>query len=108
MLADHYYSSLSSQESKKKWSDKNYRASANTDRTQANNPLKQKLDEHNIGVAHNAMRFVLNLPTLKYTLPAIAQHKLFSKNVNNEKYRWQNKAFSVAKDVSLTTEKQGF
>ncbi len=108
MLADHYYSSLNSEESKQKWRDDSYKANANTDRALAKKTIKQKLDEHNIGVANNAMRFSLNLPALKYTLPAIAQHKLFISNVRDEKYRWQNKAFKIAKEIAKATEKQGF
>lgn len=75
---------------------------------QAGNALKQQLDEHNIGVAVNAQRFAQNLPALKYTLPAIAQHKLFSQNTTNGKYRWQDKAFAQAKLIAKGSERQGF
>jgi len=114
MLADHYYSSLSVEESKGKWRDELYLAFANTDRCavslgQSNTTvMKQKLDEHNIGVSQNALQFVQNLPALKYTLPAIAQHRVFSKNADIEKYRWQNKAFAKAKEFAKVSEKQGF
>lgn len=111
MLADHYYSSLPIEKSKTVWRDKQYNAIANTDRQnakQTSHKPKQQLDEHNIGVAVNAQRFAQNLPALKYTLPAIAQHKLFSKRAEHDKYRWQDKAFSHAKAISKATEKQGF
>lgn len=114
MLADHYYSSLSVAESKGKWRDEQYLAFANTDR-EANSQnqsnaivMKQKLDEHNIGVSQNAMQFVHNLPALKHTLPAIAQHRVFTKNTESEKYRWQNKAFNKAKEFAEASDKQGF
>jgi len=90
MLADHYYSSLSIEESKTKWRDKQYLAFANTDRGVASRDLsnaivmKQKLDEHNIGVSQNAMQFVQNLLALKYTLPTIAQHRAFTKNAEEK------------------------
>ncbi len=111
MLADHYYSSLPIEKSKSVWRDKAYNAFANTDRqsaSQTSNVLKQKLDEHNIGVSVSAQRFAQNLPALKYTLPPLAQHKLLSKNSGNAKYRWQNKAFTQAKLIAKATERQGF
>src|SRR5690606_28301619 len=50
MLADHCYSAS---EPIVQWQDPAYKAFANTDRkTKA---LKQKLDEHNVGVGHNAL-----------------------------------------------------
>jgi CRISPR-associated endonuclease/helicase Cas3 len=106
MLADHYYSSLELEESKKRWRDNSYQANANTDRK--TNQLKQKLDEHNIGVAHNAFLFAKNLPALKYTLPALAQHRLFSQSAKNSKYQWQDKAFKTTKMFAKASEKQGF
>lgn len=106
MLADHYYSSLELNESKTRWRDNTYQANANTDRK--TNQLKQKLDEHNIGVAHNAFLFAKNLPALKYTLPALAQHRLFSQSAKDRKYQWQDKAFKKAKEFAKTSEKQGF
>jgi CRISPR-associated endonuclease/helicase Cas3 len=106
MLSDHYYSSLNPEESKTKWRDNSYKANANTDRK--TNQLKQKLDEHNIGVAHNAFLFAKNLPVLKQTLPALAQHRLFTQNAKQAKYQWQDKAFRATKEVAKATEKQGF
>ncbi|WP_440875461.1 type I-F CRISPR-associated helicase Cas3f [Thalassotalea sp. PLHSN55] len=111
MLADHYYSSLPLERSKAAWRDEHYYAIANTDRQsamQVSHKPKQQLDEHNIGVAVNAQRFAQNLPALKYTLPSIAQHKLFSKRAEHDKYRWQDKAFSHAKSIAKATERQGF
>lgn len=111
MLADHYYSSLTLKEGKTAWQDPTYQAIANTDRHSAHDKSttpKQKLDEHNIGVAVNAQRFAHNLPALKATLPAIAQHRLFSKSSGIEKYQWQDKAFAKAKAIAKQTERQGF
>lgn len=111
MLADHYYSSLSLDECKTTWHDPAYKAIANTDRQSAHDQScepKQQLDEHNIGVSVNALRFARNLPALKYTLPAIAQHRLFSKSSGIEKYHWQDKAYAQVKIISKATEKQGF
>ncbi|MCE0495790.1 type I-F CRISPR-associated helicase Cas3f [Vibrio salinus] len=111
MLADHYYSSLSLREGKTAWQDPSYKAIANTDRHSAHDKSttpKQKLDEHNIGVAVNAQRFAHNLPALKTTLPAVAQHRLFSKSSGIGKYKWQDKAFAKAKEIAKASERQGF
>lgn len=111
MLADHYYSSLPIEKSKATWRDRDYQAFANTDRQEASASdyaLKQKLDEHNIGVSVNAQRFVQNLPSLKYTLPTLAQHKLFTRRSDNSKYHWQEKAFKLAKTIAKSSERQGF
>ncbi|SIO94541.1 type I-F CRISPR-associated helicase Cas3f [Vibrio spartinae] len=111
MLADHYYSSLSLAEGKTAWQDPAYQAVANTDRPSAHDSStvpKQQLDEHNIGVCVNAQRFARNLPALKYTLPAITQHRIFSKSAGIEKYRWQDKAYAKAKIIAKATERQGF
>ncbi|MDG1904200.1 MAG: type I-F CRISPR-associated helicase Cas3f [Arenicella sp.] len=111
MLADHYYSSLPLTASKKKWRDDDYQAYANTDRTawsQEKAALKQQLDEHNIGVAANAQRFAQNLPALKSTLPALANHKPFTRSSNEAKYRWQEKAFRQVERVAKETETKGF
>ncbi|MGF1873432.1 type I-F CRISPR-associated helicase Cas3f [Photobacterium indicum] len=111
MLSDHYYSSLEADKSQLEWRDEGYQAKANTDRNAsqlAGKPVfKQQLDEHNIGVSHNAMHFALNLPALKYALPAIGQHKLFSKNAP-KKFAWQDKAYAAAKAFARLSEKQGF
>ena len=111
MLSDHYYSYLEADRSQLEWRDKGYLPKANTDRSatqlEGQAVFKQQLDEHNIGVAHNAMHFALNLPALKYALPAIGQHKLFSRNAPKQ-FAWQDKAYKVAKEYARLSEKQGF
>ncbi|WP_119393255.1 type I-F CRISPR-associated helicase Cas3f [Salinibius halmophilus] len=106
MLADHYYSSLPPEQSKAVWRDSTYTAVANTDRKTGK--TKQQLDEHNIGVGLNALKFARNLPTLKLTLPALADHKFLKKKTNHKDFLWQNTAAQVAKKVASTTERQGF
>src|SRR5690606_36879045 len=103
MLADHYYSA---QDPKTKWQDASYKAFANSDRkTKA---LKQKLDEHNIGVSHNAYLLARSLPTLKNTLPAITLHKGFKQRAKLDKFRWQDKAYDLACSVREISIAQGF
>ena len=103
MLADHYYSA---QQPKTKWQDASYKAFANSDRkTKA---LKQKLDEHNIGVSHNAYLLSRSLPSLKNTLPAITRHKGFKQRAKLDKFRWQDKAYDLACSVRESSVAQGF
>lgn len=103
MLADHYYSA---QDPKAKWQDTTYKAFANSDRkTKA---LKQKLDEHNIGVSHNAYLLARSLPTLKSTLPAITRHKGFKQRAKLDKFRWQDKGYDLACSVRESSVAQGF
>ncbi|MEE2025483.1 type I-F CRISPR-associated helicase Cas3f [Alkalimonas mucilaginosa] len=103
MLADHYYSA---QVPTEKWQDANYTAFANSDRqTRA---LKQKLDEHNVGVSHNAYLLARSLPTLKNTLPAITRHKGFKQRAKQDKFRWQDKAYDLACSVRDSSVSQGF
>jgi len=101
MLSDHYYSAL---DSSVKWQDPRYKAYANTDE----NGLKQKLDEHNIGVATNAYLLARKLPSLRSELPTLGHDKKFTKPTRVKKFLWQNKAYNLAKSISADTETQGF
>jgi len=103
MLADHFYSS---QPATTGWQDPTYLPAANTDRTTGQ--LKQKLDEHNIGVAQNALLLARSLPGLRRSLPAITRHKGFKKRSEQQKYRWQDRAFDATLSLRERAEKQGF
>lgn len=103
MLADHCYSAGASEA---KWQDAGYKAYANTDRkTKA---LKQKLDEHNVGVGHNAFLLAKSLPKLRQTLPSITRHKGFKQRSKNAKFSWQDKAYELARGVGERSQSQGF
>lgn len=101
MLSDHYYSAS---DKTVKWQDPKYKAYANTDE----NGLKQKLDEHNIGVATNTYLLAKKLPSLRSELPHLGRDKKFSEKATIESFLWQNKAHSLAKSLSETTVSQGF
>jgi CRISPR-associated endonuclease/helicase Cas3 len=103
MLADHHYSSLLPTVG---WQDTNYQAYANTDRKTGG--LKQRLDEHNIGVGQNALLLGRSLPNIRTTLPAITRHKGFKQRSKTEKFRWQDKAYDLACAVGERSVKQGF
>ncbi|MGB0467049.1 MAG: type I-F CRISPR-associated helicase Cas3f [Pontibacterium sp.] len=103
MLADHCYSASQATTG---WQDKKYKAYANTDRkTRA---LKQKLDEHNIGVGHNAVLLSKSLPKIRQTLPAITRHKGFKQRSKDKNYRWQDQSYDLARAISDRSQKQGF
>ena len=107
MMADHYYSSLPA---KSAYQDKSYKAYANSEKF-ADKPkalLKQKLDEHLIGVYRNGLQIVRLLPTLKSGLTQISRLPVLTKRSKIKKYQWQDKAMDVAKSVSEASKTKGF
>jgi len=102
MLGDHYYSS---QPAAKRWQD-NIGLFANTERS--NNTLKQKLDEHLVGVARQGIQNAHWLPKFETGLP-YAEGINALKKLSPKDYRWQDKAVDGIK-VYLNShqEKQGF
>ncbi|HHJ4166279.1 TPA: type I-F CRISPR-associated helicase Cas3f, partial [Raoultella ornithinolytica] len=103
MLADHFYSS---QPPEIIWQDSHYNAWANSDRN--TKQLKQRLDEHNTGVAHYALLLGRSLPRLRRTLPAIARHKTFRERAKDARFSWQNRAWDVAFALRERSVEQGF
>ena len=91
MLGDHFYSS---QNADPKWSGE-ATLFANTDRSSGQ--LKQKLDEHLVNVAQNALHITHLLPAFEKKLP-VAQdlHKLKKRSPDN--YAWQDKAVREIKN----------
>lgn len=107
MLSDHYYSAGTATT---KWQDPNYQYWANTD---GHKNYKQKLDEHNIGVAINAKRLVRALPTLKDNLPSLTLTKKLTKasflTENEEQlFGWQEDSYQLAKKLKKETLNHGF
>ena len=103
MLSDHYYSS---RDAKEDYQDNDYKAYANTDKE--SHTLKQKLDEHNIGVALNAYFIAKNIPKLRESLPSISRHKGFKKRSQDNKFSWQDKAFDLAYGLKDASDDRGF
>lgn len=109
MLADHYYSA---QPSHIRYGDPVRRGSkvlyANSIRVEGEKPqLKQRLDEHLIGVEVNAGRLVRTLPRLDQSLPHIARHRGFRERAKAP-YAWQNTAFDLAESLRERSAQQGF
>lgn len=102
MLGDHSYSS---QAADQKWQS-DVMLFANTDF----NPkkLKQKLDEHLVGVARNGLRTAHLLPAFE-SEPPRAQDISALKRPSSKAYKWQDKAVTeMSKWRTDNTEKQGF
>ncbi len=102
MLGDHYYSS---QAADKKWQS-DLKLFANTDFN--TKQFKQKLDEHLVGVARNALRTAHLLPAFENE-PPTAQDIPALKKPSPKGYKWQDKA--VAEISKWRTDKpkiQGF
>lgn len=105
MLADHHYSSL--EEITENWRSPDYAVYANTDRE--TKKLKQQLDEHLIGVAQHAAQIISALPRLKNSLNAIEDNAfLQNTKITNSKFAWQINAQKEAKNLSASSEQQGF
>ncbi|MEM6160402.1 type I-F CRISPR-associated helicase Cas3f [Erwinia sp. P6884] len=102
MLADHHYSALPATPG---WQDSDYAPFANTEAPRLG---KQKLDEHNLAVAQNALLLGASLPHLRKTLPAITRHKAFRERAKDACFRWQDRAFDLAASIRQQTESQGF
>jgi len=105
ILADHHFSSI---EGDRKLGDATYQAYANTDRKKEGSPLKQRLDEHLIGVEKGAHSIARSLPQLDASLPRIHNHRAFKQRSGSVRFAWQDKAFDLAAALQVSSEKQGF
>ncbi len=103
MLSDHYYSA---HEETPAWQTEHYHAYANTDKK--TKKYKQKLDEHLVGVGHNAALIAKSLPSFRNSLPAITRHKDFKKRSTDPQFLWQNKAYELAYSLRNRAANQGF
>jgi len=106
MLGDHFYSS---QEADKSW-ESDLELYANTDRK--SKQLKQKLDEHLVGVEQTALNIAHLLPFFE-TEPPIAQDINSLKKPSPKAFQWQdiavNKILKYRADTPNSTKlKEGF
>jgi len=103
MLADHHYSGLPANP---RYGDPNYPLYANTDRE--TKEMKQRLDEHLVGVGEHARKIAGLLPRLHRQLPRIARHKGFKRRASLRQFQWQDKAYDLALSLQQRSEQQGF
>jgi CRISPR-associated endonuclease/helicase Cas3 len=102
MLADHIYSSGPAIGAN---GDPEYPLYANTC---GPGVLKQRLDEHLVGVSGQVKRIAFSLPRLARDLPRLSRHKGFSKRTTERRFTWQNKAFDLSVGVRQKASNQGF
>ncbi|MFQ0971106.1 type I-F CRISPR-associated helicase Cas3f [Gilliamella sp. BG1] len=103
MVADHNYSSLSLACEEAKENEAILIANTNYLKK-----AKQRLDDHLIGVANFSARFARLLPEITTELPAINQHKPFTKRTTIKRFQWQNHAFDLAKSYQQQSDECGF
>lgn len=103
MLADHHYSSLEDSPLRVK-GDGNTKLYANTAR---DNTLKQPLDEHLLGVAHEAGLVAHALPGFERHLPRLANHRGLRKRSVDPRFTWQDKAADAATSLRETAREHG-
>lgn len=104
MLADHYYSGLKKEEYRLQ-GEKNFPLYANTDRVAGQ--LLQPLDEHLLGVEHQAGKLVHSLPSLKGQLPHLIAHRALKKRSTDARFHWQDKAADLAVAVRQESKDRG-
>ncbi|MCV4287126.1 type I-F CRISPR-associated helicase Cas3f [Pseudomonas capsici] len=93
MLADHHYSGIRANDSGQRVKgDAQCLLYANTE----DGKLKQKLDEHLLGVARLAGTIVHGLPGFERHLPRLARHKGLRKRSGSGRFEWQDKASDAA------------
>ncbi|MBF0113327.1 MAG: hypothetical protein HQK74_11440, partial [Desulfamplus sp.] len=96
MVGDHYYSS----QDRDPKCQSSLNLFANTGKKTSTNEwvLKQKLDEHLVGVAKNALNLAHLLPAFENQLPFVEDAKeLRKKSPSNSNYIWQDKAVNKIK-----------
>ena len=99
MLGDHFYSS---QDAAKQWKD-NTGLFANTDRETGE--FKQKLDEHLVGVARNALSTAHLLPAFEQE-PPVATDIQVLRSASPTAFKWQDKAVTKINDWQKTQDKK--
>ena len=97
MLGDHFFSS---EPADLKW-ETNSQLYANTEKYQ----LKQKLDEHLVGVTKEALRISHSLPRMESQLPFLDLDNTHKLNKNSPKnFKWQDNVISDINDWKKETE----
>lgn len=104
MLADHHYSSLGPDDTRRTQGDQGYAVFANT---HTDGALKQPLDEHLLGVARMNASVVHGLPGFERHLPRLANHRGLRKRSGNERFRWQDKAADAATSLRAQATEAG-
>lgn len=102
MLADHVYSRLPANPTR---GDPAYPFWANTNRRTG--LLRQRLDEHCIGVAEQAGDILRALPALPETLPGLRCCPGLHEDSPLPQFAWQNQAYALAQALSVRSREYG-
>lgn len=100
MLGDHFYSS---QDAARNWEDSTG-LFANTDRDTSE--LKQKLDEHLVGVAKNALNTAHLLPAFEQEPPVASNIQVLRQVSTDPQYKWQDKAVTKINEWKKVQDKK--
>ncbi len=104
MLADHHYSSLSSDAPERVQVHTDSPLHANTDKQ---GKLKQTLLEHLLGVTRDAGLVAHALPGFERHLPCLANHRGLRKRSAHPRFAWQDKAADAAAGLREECRKRG-
>lgn len=104
MLADHHYSSLPAASPKRVRGDGVTGLYANTG---SDGALKQPLDEHLLGVAHDAGLIAHALQGFEQHLPRLANHRGLRRRSRDTRFGWQDKAVDAATGLRETSRERG-
>lgn len=102
MLSDHYYSK---RESNAEWHDPSYKPYANTDRL---GNLKQRLDDHLVGVSQSATELMQALPHLNGLFRGLTPQPALALKTENSYFKWQDAAHQLARDLGQQYPTHGF
>jgi len=104
MLADHCYSSLPLDSTRRVRSTDRHKLFANTD---DGGRLKQPLDDHLLGVTREVARVTHALSCLEHSLPRLAGHHELNKRSANPQFSWQDKAAAAAASLQERASTHG-
>ncbi len=102
IASDHQFSC---EEGNREYGDANYGIYANTRREDG--LLKQRLDEHLVGVARYSKHIASSLSNLEGAFSTIARRKKFRQRSIGD-FAWQNEAFELAQTLVKRSKQHGF
>lgn len=106
MLADHHFSSQIVKQSWKKSAESGI-AFANTQKVDPERHFNQTLNEHLLGVARHSQQASRALPGFERHLPSLARHRILQQRSQNERFRWQDKAYELACSLRENARQHG-
>lgn len=103
ILGDHHYSSQPPKDGT--LGDPDFKSYANT---HSDGTLKQKLDDHLIGVEKTATGIAHALTKAERVWPRLARHRGFKRRSSDTRFAWQDKAFDLVTALQPKAAQHGF